>query len=136
MRLSVRAIVPVSHEFTTRTTPVSCEQGARCAICQYSLQRRHWPVAKLPCGHVLHRACVQQWFERGCSRPGKCKEVKAQWKLRVETQGPERYLWAHRAEGRNLAHPLRCRCEDRDCPECRSSFKFLCRSSFKFESCS
>ena len=51
------------------------KEEAECAICQEDLAEH--TATQLPCSHVFHRDCVQQWLLRKASCPTCAKAISA-----------------------------------------------------------
>lgn len=61
--------------------------SSRCVICQEDLVETD-KSTQLPCGHVFHQDCIEQWLRRNVSCPLRCNEF-----VSLRLVGPGR-LWS------------------------------------------
>lgn len=65
----------------------AARDSSRCVICQEDLQETD-NSTQLPCGHVFHQDCIEQWLRRNVSCPLRCNEF-----VSLRLVGPGR-LWS------------------------------------------
>mmetsp|Transcript_42982 Transcript_42982/g.99615 ORF Transcript_42982/g.99615 Transcript_42982/m.99615 type:complete len:167 (+) Transcript_42982:699-1199(+) len=57
-----KALARCTHDFPS-AFGVSATDGDSCAVCLDPLDDESLQLSKLPCGHLLHRVCLEDWWK-------------------------------------------------------------------------